>query len=185
MNFLVDKKGNFSWLRMSILIGVLGVLFLVGSILAFMLDQSSRNGPLIVEVPAGAIATGEVVITQNWKEVYYRVPGNDLQAVADFYNTRMSSFYGGVPGENRGESCQRVPKAGYFTPDILDTNGIYDPNFVTGESLPVVWKCLFDRSGLNNSQTTEVWVYQGLAHSDPNRDMSNFVVIRHEQRWQS
>jgi hypothetical protein len=185
MNFLMDKKGNLSWLRVSILIAALGTLFLVGSVLAFFLDQSSRNGPLVIEVPAGAIKGNEVVLAPAWKQIYYRVPGDNIDAVAEFYKTRMRSFYNSTAGEETGETCQRIPPAGYFTPNPNEANGIYDANFVVGESLPVVWKCLFDRSGLNNSQTTEVWIYAGLPNPDPKRDSTGFVVIRHEQRWQS
>jgi hypothetical protein len=188
MNFLVDKKGNLSWLRVSILIAVFGVLFLVGSIFAFVIDQSSRNTPLMIDVPQGAVRWGgDIVQGENWKYLYYRIPGNDLDVVAEFYQTKMILFYGGSGQGNPGETCQRFPPAGYFTnkPNESPQGGIYDPEFIVNESLPVVWKCLFDHSGLNNLQTTEVWIYQGQADPDPNRDSTGYVVIRHEQRWQS
>lgn len=186
MNLLTDKKGTLSWVRVSILIAVLGVLFLGGSVLAFFLDQSSRNGPLVIEVPPGANQWGrDAVINPNWKQIYYLVPGDNLDAVAAFYQTRMTTFYGGVVGESNSESCQRIPPAGYFTDNPNEQGGIFDPTFIKGESLPVVWKCLFDRSGLNNAQTTEVWIYMGHPDPDPIRDASGYVVIRHEQRWES
>ncbi len=186
MGFLTDKKGNMSWVRVSILIAVCGVLFIGGSIVAFFVDQSSRNGPLMIEVPPGSRQWGQdKIISSNWKQVYYLVPGDNLDAVADFYQTRMRSFYGGELGEDAVESCQRIPPAGYFTNRGDDPSGIYDPTFVPNENLPVVWKCLFDHSGLNNIQTTEVWIYAGLPHADPISDASGNVVIRHEQRWDS
>lgn len=189
MNFLVDKRGNLSWLRMSILIGVLGVLFLLGSILAFVIDQSSRNSPLMIDAPPGAARWGgDVVQGENWKFIYYRIPGDDLDSVAEFYQSKMILFYGGSAGQgNPGETCQRFPPAGYFTgkPNETSQGGIYDPEFIVNESLPVVWKCLFDHSGLNNLQTTEVWIYQGQYNEDPNYDNTGYVMIRYEQRWQS
>ncbi len=185
MNFLTDKKGALSWVRVSIFATVLGLLFMAASVVAFFVDQSSRNGPLTIEVPPGAQKWGDDInIAQNWKHVYYRIPGDNVDAVAEFYKTRMRAFYGGVAGEETSEQCQRRPPAGFFTNNPNTPNSIYDPQFVVGQSLPVVWKCLFDRSGLNNSQTTEVWIYAGLPNADPNRDSTGYVVIRHEQRWQ-
>jgi hypothetical protein len=188
MNFLVDKKGNLSWLRVSIFIAALGAIFLVGSIFAFFADQSARNSPLMIDVPEGAVRWGgDIVQGDGWRYQYYRIPGNDLEAVAGFYQGKMLLFYGGSGQGNPGETCQRLPPAGYFTNLQTETSkgGIYDPDFEVNESLPVVWKCLFDHSGLNNLQTTEVWIYQGLYNPEPNRDSTGYVVIRHEQRWQS
>jgi hypothetical protein len=188
MNFLVDKKGNLSWLRVSIFIAVLGVLFLVVSILGFMIDQSSRNSPLMIDAPPGAERWGgDFVQGENWKFIYYRIPGDNLDAVASFYQSKMSLFYNNSGQGNPGETCQRFPPSGYFTdkPNEASQGGILDPDFIPNESLPVVWKCMFDHSGLNNLQTTEVWIYQGQSNPDPNRDSTGYVIIRYEQRWQS
>ena len=186
MNFLTDKKGNLSWLRVSILIAVLGVFFLGGSIVAFFVDQSTRNSPLMIDVPPGAQQWGnDAILSATRKQIYYRIPGDNVDVVAEFYQTRMRTFYGGVPGEEAIESCLRLPPAGFYTDKTNEPGGVYDPTFVRGEILPVVWKCLFDGSGLNSFRTTEVWIYAGLPNSDPIRDASGYVVIRHEQLWDS
>lgn len=186
MNLLTDKRGALSWVRVSILIAVLGVLLIGGGLLSFVLDQQSRSAPLMIDLPPGAQPWGSPrILGSDWQQMFWRVPGGDVESVASYYQGLMRSFYGGVEGEPGSERCQRLPPVGEFTNQINQPNGVFDSTFVPGESLPVLWKCLFDRSGFNNSQTTEVWIYPGQPDSDSFMNSQGDVVIRHEQRWQS
>jgi hypothetical protein len=117
------------------------------------------------------------------------VPGGDVEAVANFYKSEMSRFYGNSQDGSTLESCQRQPPSGEFTniPDAqrpANDGKIYDENFVVGQSLPFLYKCLFDRSGLNIAQSTEVQIQPGMPSSDPLYNTEGDVVIIYEQRWQ-
>jgi hypothetical protein len=181
MNFLVDREGNISVLRVSILITLIGGIFVGGSVLTFVLDQQTRSAPLFVDLPPGAEQWGSPIIhADTWQEVFYRVPNGNLEALARHYDSKMRGFYG---AEQNTEVCIRFPTTGYYTNNRGDPNGTFQENFVPGQNLPVYWSCMFDRSGLNSTQWTQVTLYDGLSNPDPNRSSLGSVVIVYEQRW--
>jgi hypothetical protein len=188
-SFFTNRDGTISVFRVSLLIGILGALLIGGGVLAFNVDQQSRRAPLEIRLPDGAQQWGGPnVYSATWREVYYRVQGGDPQAVADFYDQRMAEHYGAAVSTRDRERCQRVPPVGEYT-NIPDSRRgpdgkTFDPSFVPGESIAYLWRCMFDRSGMNSTQWTKVTIYPGVDSRDPNRNAFGDVVIVYEQRWQ-
>jgi hypothetical protein len=187
MSFLTDSKGNLSFIRLSILIAVIGAVFLGGSVMTFLADQQSRRAPLHVELPGGAQPWGAPGQTRPGQQVvFYRVPGGDPAAIASFYDGKMLEHYGSSVGDQNRETCVRTPPVGQYTNDPNDKENVYASNYVPGpEFPPYYWKCMFDRSGLNATQDTLVTIFPGARTDDPVTNSEGSVVIRYEQHWQS
>ncbi|MFQ3646102.1 MAG: hypothetical protein SNJ54_12915 [Anaerolineae bacterium] len=192
MGFLTDRKGNFSWFRLSLLVMVLGGLFVGFGVISFQIDQQSRRTPFFPDLPPNATQWGGTeFVSVGFQRNYYRVPGGNVEEVAAFYQGQMERFYGtGSGGSSSLERCQRLPPVGEFTniPDVqrpANDGKIYDPNFVPGRDLPFLFKCMFDRSGFNATQDTLVWIQPGTRNADPNLNTEGDVVIIYEQRWQN
>ena len=191
MGFLADRRGNFSWFRLSILVLVIGAGFLVVGFASLSADQQSRRSPFFPSTPVGATQWGGTEeVGAGHQRTYYRVTGGVVDDVANFYAQEMKKHYG--VSDSTGttlESCQRQPPAGEKTgiPDQqrpANDGKSYDETFVEGESLPFFYQCMFDRSGLNSTQSTLVTIQPGLANEDPNFNTEGDVVVVYEQRWQ-
>src|SRR5690242_7521829 len=129
MSFLTDSKGNLSFIRLSILIAVLGAFFLGGSILTFMFDQQSRRAPLHIELPPGAQPWGAPrQLGPGHQTVYYRIPGGDPAQIATFYDGKMQQHYGTSAGDSDRETCVRTPTVGQYTNDPNDKQNTYVQN---------------------------------------------------------
>ncbi len=173
MGFLTDKTGSLSMVRVSILTAVVGGIFLIGGAFAFFLDQESRKSPLMIEIPPGAVQNGEVAKGVAWRDVFYTVTGGEIEAIVTFYERKMLEHYANTPEQDEGERCVRFPLAGNFA------------EFEQGRSpLPFYYICMFDRSGLNSTQWTQVTIRPAIA-TDVNIDIENTIVITYEQRWQA
>jgi hypothetical protein len=173
MGFLTDKKGNLSMVRVSVLTAVIGGVFLIGGIFAFFLDQESRKSPLMIETPPGAIQMGELPKGNAWRDVFYTVAGGDINAILAFYERKMLEHYANTPESDEGERCIRFPLNGNFVE--------YDEG---RNPLPFYFTCMFDRSGLNSTQWTQITIRPAIA-TDTGIDIQNTVVIVYEQRWQA
>lgn len=173
MGFLTDSKGNLSMMRVSIFVAVIGGFFLVGGIIAFFLDQESRKTPLMIELPPGAVQSGESNQGVARRELYYIVPGGNIAEIQQFYDRKMLEHYANTPGNNQGERCIRFPPVGNFAE--FDQGRSPTPFYIT---------CMFDRSGLNSTQWTQVTIRPAIS-IDVNIDIQNTVVIIYEQRWQA
>ncbi|MCU0511699.1 MAG: hypothetical protein MUE40_03920 [Anaerolineae bacterium] len=188
MAFLTDKQGNLSFVRVSILVAVIGAVFLGGSLLTFVVDQQSRRAPFFIDLPPGAQQWGLPVTSSQrpgWQQVFYRVAGADPASIAAFYQQKMVAHYGAAPGQS-SENCTRLPDATrQFTSDPADTANIYDASYEPGVDMPYLWRCLFDRGGLGATQWTQVTIHPGLRNADPALNTEGSVVIIYEQRWQA
>lgn len=188
-SFLTNRDGTLSVFRISLIIGLLGALLIGFGVLAFNLDQQSRRSPLVIQLPEGAQQWGAPEITAATRQfVYYRVAGGDVDAIAQFYDQRMAEHYGVAAGASDRERCQRIPPIGEYTNIPNEQRGndgnTYDARFVPNESIPFFYRCLFDRSGLNATQWTQVTIYDGLNSAEPNKNAFGDVVIVYEQSWQ-
>ncbi len=188
MAFLTERNGAFSYFRLSILIGVFGVLVIVSGIVLAQFDSNSRRSPFFIELPQGAQQWGAPqAVRGDWQRVYYRVPSGDIDAIAAFYNQKLVEHYGS--NITAAERCQRFPPVGAFTdiPNERRPAGdglVYDPKYVLNQSLPFQWKCLFDRGGFNTVQFTQVIIHPGLANADEFLNTEGSVVIIYDQQWQ-
>lgn len=170
MTFLQGRDGNISVIRVGLMMMAIAVLLVIGSVIAVSLDQSARRVPLEIRLPAGAEPWGERTYAPTWRQLFYRVPGADADAVAAHYIEEVRSYAGNDP--NDPNKCNRFPQFGEFV------------NFDARGEPPYYWLCMFDRSGVNASQWTQVTIHPGVPDPDPQMDTSGDVVIIYEQLWQ-
>lgn len=174
MAFLTDRSGNISVFRVSIIIGAIGLVLLLAGGASFLFDQESRRAPFYVDLPPGAEAWGAPERrSEGWQFVYYKVPGAEIETIADFYNRKMREHYGTNSGGSSAETCKRFPPSGEFS----------DYNLEEG-TIPYYYTCMFDNSGLNTTQWTQVTIQPGVPNEDAFRDSAGTIVIAYEQRWQ-
>lgn len=171
MSFLLGRDGRISTFRVSLLLAAVGIVFVLIGYLAFTLDQDSRRAPYEIALPNGATLFGVRPISRTAQQVYYTVPGDDADSIAQYYQERLNEFSGGGAD---GERCIRFPAIGNY-PD-------YRPGTM---QIPYQWKCMFDRSNFNATQYTEVTIHPGVPNPEnPSRSTEGQTVIIYEQRWQ-
>jgi hypothetical protein len=165
MRFLRAGGDRISVIRVGMLIGVIGVtVFLILGI-SFYMDQASRHRPYYIPPPEGAVEYGSIPMGSAQQHVFYRIPmaQMSIEEVVAHYTERLQALEGTDEVE-----CERFPSAGNFS------------NYVPGtETVPYEFKCLFNRSGFNTVQTTEVLVQPGVEVTDT----ESLVLIRYDQRW--
>jgi hypothetical protein len=162
-----SRRGGFPLFRVGVLVGIFGAILVIGGIVAFFSDQASRQAPLEVEPFPGAEFWGYGDQSVGGQTVFYRVSGALPEDVAIYYEERLDA-HAGDPNEN----CVRVPDSGEF--DVYDAS--------RGE-VPFLYKCLFDRSGFNQTQYTEVIVMPGLPNENPEYNTEGMTVVQYNQRW--
>lgn len=172
MFLIQDRTGSISLFRVSLVLGAIGILFLIGGIVSFSFDQESRRSPLEIPLPDNAEFWGTTDYSEFNREVFYLVPGEEtIDAVVDHYQNEMANFY----PVNSPEACQRNPRGGTFN-DYEEGTG----------TVPYLWRCMFDNSSFNAVQWTQVTIHPGVTNpDDPNLDSDGHVVIIYEQRWES
>jgi hypothetical protein len=167
MSFLTGRDGKISIVRIGTIVAIIGVIFVVGGIAAFQVDQNSYKSPLEVAPFPNAEDWGQDQLSPVNRTLFYRVQGATPEEVAAYYQQKLDEFNG-----NKDEKCIRNPSAGDF-PDS-DRPGV----------VPYEITCLFERSGLNASQTTLVKIQPGVANDDPELNSLGMTVISHDQNWQ-
>ena len=175
MGFFFGKDGRISVIRTGLFFAALGAIFIAGALISVSLDQESRRTPFDVELPPNAEYWGPGTnSTSVTRSVYYRVPGGEANAIADFYQQKMDEHYGNDENTPQGlrEICQRSPSVGEFN-DYEPDNG----------NVPYLWQCFFDRTSFRTVQTTLVTIHPGVPNDDPNLDSEGYVVIEYDQEW--
>jgi hypothetical protein len=182
MRFFVDKNGGLAPFRISLAAGALGIGVLVLSFFGFLLDQESRRAPYFPPVPNGAEEWGfpRAGFGNNKQFVYYRIQDGNVAEVADFYNQRLEEMEPGADG-NR---CERFPTIGTFADPQYNSRGEpLQTDFDPATQPAFHYICMFDRSGFNVTQWTEVMIYPGLPDEDEFLDSEGYAVIEYEQVW--
>lgn len=162
------RQSGVSVVRIALIIGILGVVIILGwSVWFFGFDQASRRQPFEVQVYPGAEYWGENEVLTGSRNLFYRT--QDLpEAVANFYQDKLNEHYG-----NRQEICVRIPPEGVMPGSENDAT-----------QLPYQFTCVFDRSGFNATQYTQVIIHPGRFNSDPFLNAEGTTVIKYEQIWQ-
>jgi hypothetical protein len=162
------SSNNNSLLRTILIIGVIGLVFVVGGVLSFFADQASRQVPLEIEPYPGALYWGRGSEGSGWRQDYYKIPNVSPETVAAYYEQKLEEHYG-----NTEEGCVRIPEMGQFSASELSP-GVP----------PYQFKCLFDRSGFQTSQFTEVVISPGLYNADPEFNTEGMTVVQLNFTWQ-
>jgi hypothetical protein len=167
MSFLYSSGGKISVIRVGTIIAVVGILFVAGGFLAFNLDQNSFKTPLEVAPFPNSQDWGQEPLAGTGRKLYYLASASPEDVVA-YYQQKLNELNG-----SNDEQCKRNPFEGTF-PDS-DRPGV----------VPYEFTCLFQRTGLNASQTTQVKIQPGVSNDDPElEDTLGMTVISYEQYWE-
>jgi hypothetical protein len=168
MSILFGRDGNISIIRVGTLAAVLGLLFILGAIASFFIDQESRRRPFDVPLIEGAQQWGEVEqsLVRPERRVFYRVD-KDTAEVAAYYQARLDDH------SNNGDRCVRIPSVG-------DLPGTENDDRAVGHQ----YTCLFDNAGFFATQHTMIKIWPGTASDDPELDSLGLTVIQYDQLWQ-
>ena len=164
---MFNRNGGLSVIRIGIIAGVLGIVLIAAAAVTYLTDQASKRSPLEIPPYPNAVYWGTSDVKDTSRNEFFRV--NDKpEAVAAYYQQKMVEHYG-----NNEESCVRLPATGNAPGS--DTN----PNIP-----PFVYRCMFDNSGFNSSQYTQVEVYPGSANPDPFFNAAGLTIVKYIEEWQ-
>jgi hypothetical protein len=173
MNFLLGRDGKISVFRVGVAAAVLGILFIVGGIIIFSIEQTTYAQPLNIDPYPNAIDWGTIVYSNTSRSLRFKIPNKTPEDVVAYYQQKLDEFYGKDTSDPNAK-CQRIPAAGN-SPD-------YDPT--KSDKVPYYYTCMFDRSGFNTLQSTQVKIQPGVKNSDPKLDSEGATVVSHDQQWQ-
>ena len=162
-----NRKGGISIIRIGLIAGALGLLIVAVAAITYFTDQASKRTPLDVAPFPGAVEWGTSDVRPTSRNLFFRVPDSP-ENVAAYYQQKMLDHYG-----NNEQGCVRLPATGNAPGSETD------PNIP-----PYLFRCMFDNSGFNSSQYTQVEIYPGQANPDPFFDAAGMTVVQYKQQWQ-
>ncbi|NDJ60643.1 MAG: hypothetical protein GYB67_05925 [Chloroflexi bacterium] len=162
------SSNSSSFFRISLTVGIVGILIIGAGVIAFFSDRASRQVPLNVEPFPGAEPWGAPQPGRGTSQSLFFRAADQPDTVASYYNERLIEHNGG----DEEALCVRLPPNG--------TNRI-DPN--NPLSIPFEYRCLFDRSNWDMTQFTRVRIYPGAPNDDPFLNAEGLTVIEYEQVW--
>ena len=169
MSFFVGRDGQISIVRVGTIVAIVGVFLIGGAVVAYYLDQASRQVPLEIEVYPGAQSTGNPDPVGTSRRFSFIVPNTAPEDVMQHYQAIMESQFA-----ETGERCRRYPNDVSNYPGSAERRDIVPYQFI----------CLFDRSGFYATQFTKVTIQPGLYNNDPRVSQEGNTLIEYEQRWQ-
>ncbi len=161
------RSEGLSIFRISLIVGVFGILLVGAGVVAFFLDQNSRRAPLTIEPFPNALVWGESSVRPTSRNLFFLSDG-EAEEVAAYYQLRLNEFYGDTV-----EQCVRIPPEGMLAAAPGDVR-----------SSPFQYTCMFDNSGFNATQSTRVVIYPGQYDPDPTLNAEGRTIIKYEQLWQ-
>ena len=161
-----NRSGGFSLIRIGIIAAVIGFVVIAVAVLAYMKDQSDKRAPFEIPPYPNAVYWGTSDIRDTSRNVFYRVADTPETVVA-YYQQKLNDHYG-----NTDQSCVRLPATGTTPGSERDAS-----------ILPYLFRCVFDNSGFNTSQYTQVEIYPGRADPDPNRNAEGLTVVKYMEYW--
>ncbi len=165
---MANRRGGFSIVRISIIIAVIGAVLIGGAVVTYLTDQASKRSPLDIPLIPNAAYWGTSEQQATSRNVFY-LTADAPEAVAMYYQQKMQEQY-----KDNSLGCVRFPATG--TAPGSDT----DPNIA-----PFIYRCMFDNSGFNSSQYTQVEIYPGRPNQEPALNAAGFTIIKYAQQWQS
>jgi len=178
MSVFISRDGGISVFRVSVFVAIFGAIIVVAGLVIVEFERSARRSPISVGVYPGAEQFHQNDRGSTRRERAFRIPGDDevsVQAVADFYQSEMDSFYDNNPRDPNREQCSRNPRAGNFAG--------YEPG---SGLIAYEFYCLFDdTSDLGGQRETIVTIYPGTSNdSDPEAfDSTGFTVVVYDEIW--
>ncbi len=163
----MKRKGGLSIVRMSLIAAFIGGLLIVGAVVSYTTDQASHRSPLDIPTYPNAVFWGRSDVHDTSQNLFYRV-SDAPEKVAGYYQQKMVEHYG-----NNEQGCVRLPATG----NALGSDA--NPNIS-----PYIFRCMFDNSGFNTSQFTQVEIYPGEENADPFFNAKGLTIVKYEQQWQ-
>jgi hypothetical protein len=165
---MANRRGGLSIVRVSIIAAIIGIVLIGAAAVTYLTDQASKRTPLDVALIPGASYWGTSEQGATSRKVFY-LSSDTPEAVAYYYQKKLQEQY-----QDATLSCVRFPATGNA------------PNSDTNVSIALyIYRCMFDNSGFNSSQFTQVEIYPGRPNEDPALDADGFTIIKYEQQWQS
>jgi hypothetical protein len=172
MSVFVNREGNISIFRVGLGIGMLGIIFVVGGLVLFTVEQAQRKSPFHVEVFPSAVEWYTEEFRGNSRRIVYQIEDTPAQEIAIFYQQRLDQHYNNRPGDPRREQCVRTPVQGNY-PDYVPGTGI----------VPYIYRCEFDNSTFNANQSTTVTIQPGVRNDTESTDYEGLTFIIYDQIW--
>lgn len=155
------KSSGLSIIKIGLIAGGIGIAMVIIGALAFTSDQAARRTPFNIAPYPAAEEWGISNETNYSRVVFYRVPAVAPEDIVVYYQDKLNQHTGdGV------EECVRFPQSGSMP---LDSNN--------PRAIPYEYRCLFDNSGFQTTQYTQVRIYPGFGES------TGQTVIEYQQRW--
>lgn len=164
---MVNRKGGISIVRMSIIAALIGFGLVALAVVSYLSDQQSKRSPLNIAVYPDSADWGISEERATSRNVFYLSADTPEEVVA-YYQQKMNEHYG-----NSDQRCIRFPATGE------SPGSSSDPNIA-----PYIFRCMFDNSGFNSSQYTQVEVYPGRANENPDLNSEGLTIIKYAQQWQ-
>ncbi len=162
------SSGSISIFRIALIIGVVGLVIVVAWLIWFIVfDQASRRVPFEISVYPDSEFWGESNVQVGSRNLFYRTTDSP-EIVVNFYQDKLNEHYG-----DREQFCVRMPSEGNMPGAEADLS-----------QLLYQFKCVFDRSGFNATQFTQVLIHPGRYNADPFLNAEGLTVIKYEQQWQ-
>ncbi len=178
MSFFVNREGNISVVRVGTVLAVVGAIIIVGGLIIFQFENATYQAPLQIDPPPDATMWDQPTIISNTaQQVLYKIPNMTPQAVREYYQQKLDEYYGNNPDNPNREKCIRQPNEN----EEVFFEGA-DPG--TG-NLPYRYRCVFDRSGFQALQITEIFIEPGVRDDAKNINNEGITIVRYEQRWES
>ncbi len=164
---MFNRKGGLSIIRIGLIAGGIGIVLVAAGVLSLFADQASKRSPLEITPYPNAVYWGVSDEKATSRNVFYRA-ADTPESVAAYYQQKMVEHYG-----NNDQSCVRLPATGN---QIGSENSADIPAYL--------FRCMFDNSGFNTSQYTEVEIYPGKANADPFFNAAGLTIIKYAEQWQ-
>jgi hypothetical protein len=165
---MTNRKGGLSIIRIGVIAGIIGLVLVAAGVISILTDQASKRSPLEIPPYPGAVYWGSSDVQTTSRNVFYRIKDTPENVMA-YYQQKMIDHYG-----NGDQTCVRLPATG--TTPGSDTN----PNVPS-----YIFRCMFDNSGFNTSQYTQVEIYPGKANPDPFYDAAGQTIVKYAEQWNS
>lgn len=159
-----NRRGGFSLIRVGIIAGVAGLAIVALAVIAYLTDQQSKRGPFEIPPYPSAVYWSQSNIGTTSRNVFYRV-ADTPENVVSYYQQKLNEH-------DQGQSCIRLPASGN-APGAEN-----DPNIAL-----YIFRCMFDNSGFNTSQYTQVEIYPGRSNPDPFFDAEGLTVVKYVEHW--
>jgi hypothetical protein len=139
------------------------------AVVATLVEYSAQSPLEIEPYPGAQRLEGQLTRADNIRSIYFHVSDATADEVAIYYQQKLDEFYGNTSSDQNREQCERNPRFENFPEFDEGVPGI----------VPFEYKCMFDRSGLNISQYTQVTIQPGIEATGT----EGMVVIEYTQYW--